>query len=87
MQLGQLSVRWTAPLFVILGISLLVGVLTPLAGVLVALLQLACILTAGQTVQAVAVLPIAAALALATVGPGGYSLDARLFGRRLIVRG
>ncbi len=86
-QLGQLSVRWTAPVFVILGISLLLGVLTPLAGVLVALLELACLVFAGQAVQAGMVLPIAAALLLAAVGPGGYSLDARLFGRRLVVRG
>jgi uncharacterized membrane protein YphA (DoxX/SURF4 family) len=85
-RLGQLAMHWTAPIFVTAGLSLLVGILTPVVGLLVALLELACILVAGQGAQPAAVLPIAAALTLATVGPGGYSLDARLFGRRLIVR-
>ncbi len=83
---SQLSPRWTAPAFVAVGISLLVGILTPLSGILAALLELACVLRTGYGGQVAALLPIAASLTLAIVGPGGYSLDARLFGRRLIVR-
>jgi hypothetical protein len=82
-----ISARWTAPVFVAVGISLLVGILTPLAGVLAAVLELACVLRMGYEGQAGILLPICVSLALAIVGPGGYSLDARLFGRRLIVRG
>jgi uncharacterized membrane protein YphA (DoxX/SURF4 family) len=74
------------------GCALVVGFLTPGAGVVAALVSLA-----SAVVRPLRDLPgpfeggpagallIVMAAAVALVGPGGYSLDARLFGRREIV--
>ena len=64
--------------------ALAVGVLTPIAAVLAALIE-----TIGLNAHVVQIAlysfgPILIAISLALLGPGAYSLDARLFGRRLI---
>lgn len=62
---------------------LALGVWTPIAGIVVCLLQLGLAVVADGTLE----LPLqraAMALCLALLGPGSWSIDARLFGRRRV---
>jgi uncharacterized membrane protein YphA (DoxX/SURF4 family) len=75
---------WAAAGLVFLAIGLIVGLWTRLASVLAA--TLLTVLTVGSGmghawVAGIAVLDLAA---LAMIGPGAYSIDARLFGRQVI---
>ena len=71
---------------VIAGIVLLlwIGLWTPIAAIVAAALQIA-IISLGRDLSAVYAVNAAVALALAMLGPGSWSLDARLFGRKRIV--
>jgi uncharacterized membrane protein YphA (DoxX/SURF4 family) len=77
---------------VLLGLSLLVGFLTPVAGAFAALsyllyaLSIACCPDPNKHLSAVTALDLSViSLALVLLGPGSLSMDARLFGRREIV--
>jgi putative oxidoreductase len=65
-------------------VPLLIGFGTPLAAVVQAAVQLAAMVF-GRRYEPSAVLAAALGLALAMLGPGAWSLDARLFGRKRIV--
>jgi hypothetical protein len=72
------------------GLSLLLGLLTPGAGALAACLGVSLLLGGlpvahGSHDLLLASLLIVVALAIVLLGPGAYSLDAYLFGRREIV--
>jgi len=68
-----------------LGILLLVGLWTPMAGALVAVGALWNVLASGHSWHWIMLAAVGAALAL--LGPGTWSVDARLFGwRRLEIR-
>jgi hypothetical protein len=71
--------------FTALSGSLAVGLLTPLVSLLTGIIEVAQLLM-GDTGVVVAVLlgPLDAAVLL-LLGPGAYSVDARLFGRRVVV--
>jgi putative oxidoreductase len=71
---------------VIAGIVVLlwIGLWTPIAATAAAALQIG-IVGLGQELSAVSAVNAAVALALAMLGPGSWSLDARLFGRKRIV--
>jgi len=67
-------------------LALAAGVLTPLAGVAVAILATAGAMGIGVSRSNTEALLVAGtAVAAALLGPGAYSVDARLFGRREIV--
>lgn len=68
---------------VVVALALCVGVRVRVAAVL-SLVWGAGELIAGTTWLPLAVLHIAIAMALSFTGPGAYSLDARLFGRRRV---
>jgi putative oxidoreductase len=87
--LGGVSHSWRHALqFAILtvGILLLVGLWTPIAGALQAIIQLGTIFTPANAI--LHVLPAALGVSLVMLGPGAWSVDARLFGRKRIdIRG
>jgi putative oxidoreductase len=65
------------------GIFLLVGLWTPIAGMLVALLEIWIVLSHVSDLDA-RLLATAVALALSLIGPGAWSVDALAFGRKRI---
>lgn len=74
---------WLLGVFVVGGICLLIGVLTPIAAVLIGLGAIAAEIFYDPNYTVVIVVILAAAIAL--LGPGAFSVDARLFGRREIL--
>jgi putative oxidoreductase len=68
-----------------MGILLLVGLWTPVVGVMVALRELWIMFSSGGDPWIPLVLAMLGAT-LAMIGPGAWSIDARLFGRRQIKR-
>ncbi|HEY6893541.1 MAG TPA: hypothetical protein VI258_05210 [Rhodanobacteraceae bacterium] len=77
--------HWDIPVRVTIDVALLAGALTPWIAFLAGVLTLADVFTLGLPCAPVAFLTVINAVALALLGPGAYSLDARLFGRRLLV--
>jgi len=70
-------------------VLLVTGLLTPVAGLLIAL-NTAALWLAGDTASSrldhsMALLRVGSSVAAALLGPGAYSADARLFGRREVV--
>ena len=71
------------------GILLIIGLWTPLAGGVVALTQLWISFSQPFSKQAypfVHILLAILSVALAMLGPGAWSIDARLFGRKRLIR-
>ncbi|MGA3129919.1 MAG: hypothetical protein ABSD59_03905 [Terracidiphilus sp.] len=67
----------------ILGLFILAGLWTPAMGALVAVVQVWIALT-GTGDASVAIILAALGGTLAMIGPGAWSIDARLFGRKYI---
>ena len=65
------------------GVLLLVGLWTPIVGSLIALIELWIALTASSDPWIPIVIAICGAT-IAMIGPGSWSIDARLFGRKHI---
>ena len=65
------------------GVLLLVGLWTPVAGVLVAIVEVWIAFSVPNNASLPAILAVLGA-SLAMIGPGAWSLDARLFGRKHI---
>lgn len=74
---------WAFVALCVCSAALLVGFLTPLFAGVVAILSLT--LVGGGTESFAPAVAAANAVALALLGPGAYSLDARLFGPRTVV--
>lgn len=66
-----------------LGIFILLGLWTPVVGTLIGLTEV-WILFSRSTGSWIPLIPAALGVTLAMIGPGAWSLDARLFGRRHI---
>lgn len=66
------------------GLFLIVGLWTPVAGVLTATVQAWIAVTSSGDTQVSLLLAVFAA-SLAMIGPGAWSIDARLFGRKHII--
>ena len=64
------------------GIFLLAGLWTPVAGAVVAGVELWIVLSRGSAPQIILFATLGASLAM--IGPGAWSIDARLFGRKHI---
>jgi putative oxidoreductase len=87
------AITWVVSLLDVAGgISLLVGYLTPFAGILVGVTCVGCALSWIQPpypnlfdAKLAAALATTIAVGLACLGPGAFSIDAQLFGRREII--
>ena len=81
----QLGSAWFLLAPATVAIALCIGVVTPIASVLCVVLELVPWTTATGSIEAAHVCAVLTAIALFMLGPGAYSLDARLFGRRRVV--
>jgi uncharacterized membrane protein YphA (DoxX/SURF4 family) len=77
---GPLTVAWDV-IAAVAGILLLAGLWTPIAGAVVAILELWIAALAKSDVS-IHLLLAALGAGLAMLGPGAWSVDARLFGRK-----
>jgi len=82
---GILGSRWATGFLALAAIALCFGFLTPVFSVLVCVLEVLGVVVAGKLDSPILFLLILNPIALALLGPGAYSLDARLFGRRVLV--
>jgi len=69
----------------LISFSLLMGFLTPILCVIAAALVIAHMILNPQASSVVCVIAIANSVALGLLGPGAYSLDSKLFGRRVTI--
>jgi hypothetical protein len=75
---------WVVPTLIPTTACLCAGALTPLAAVLALALELNAAANLRANGAGLVIITIIDAAALALLGPGGYSLDALRFGRRVI---
>jgi putative oxidoreductase len=68
---------------ILMGVLIIVGLWTPIVAIVVCLLQLGIALMADRTLE-LQLLTAAVGVSLALLGPGAWSIDARLFGRRRV---
>jgi hypothetical protein len=70
---------------ILLSLALLAGLLTPVCALLGALIEAALLITSESAGIPMMLQGPVICLALALLGPGGYALDARLLGTRVVV--
>lgn len=75
---------WVLIAAIALAFGLLLGIATPFLAALIASARLLQVITLEQNWNVDPAFDIAFALVLAALGPGAYSLDAKLYGRRRI---
>jgi hypothetical protein len=81
---SNLDTPWMLALLSTVAIASCIGLFTPVTAALSALIELVIWHYSTGAVAALHVCAIPVAVALAMLGPGAYSLDAKLFGRRQV---
>jgi hypothetical protein len=82
---GGSSVLLLCVFVVLMSVSLSIGFLTPHLSVVACAAAVVHLLMGAHSGNLLHVFPVINAAALTLLGPGAYSLDARLFGRRVTV--
>ena len=75
---------WILPLIAFPAIFLSLGLLTPYCATVRGLFQMGILISMGNGSRFVVVISSLDSFVLAILGPGAYSIDAHLFGRRLL---
>ena len=79
-----LHAPWMGFVSIVLALALITGLLTPVAALASVPARYFAVVNMGGGVSEALLFECAFAVILALLGPGAYSLDARLYGRRLI---
>ncbi len=79
---AEIRAAWALALMSIIAIGVGVGLFTPFSAALTALIEILIWRLSSDAIAAFHACAILVALALVMLGPGAYSLDAKLFGRR-----
>jgi hypothetical protein len=79
------SSEWAFAGLALLAAFLVLGVFTPILCILCCSLEIAALISLRGALALHLVFAIVDTAALGLLGPGGYSLDARMFGRRRVV--
>ncbi len=82
---GGVTPWWLVVLELVLVLALTAGFLTPVAALVSGGFQVACMLHANWQHAATLMIAMVTAIALVLLGAGGYSVDARVFGRRRLI--
>ena len=78
--------KWPVVLLIaLISLSLLLGLLTSIFTIIACIAAVANVLLADQSIDVVYILRILTSASLFFLGPGAYSVDARLFGLRVTV--
>lgn len=76
---------WLLPSLLVLAMALLLGLITPVLSVAALVLGGLALGDADPFHAWMSILLMLVAMALFLLGPGGYSLDARIYGRRILI--
>jgi hypothetical protein len=82
---ANLDMAWVLALLATVSVALCLGLLTPVSAALGALTEIVIWHFSTGALAALHVCAILVAIAVAMLGPGAYSLDAKLFGRRQVI--
>jgi hypothetical protein len=83
-------VFWPAPIWLavvsfVAAIAVTVGFLTPILALICGALKIYALVGSPHWIGALIVLALLLSCAVAMLGPGAYSLDAKMFGRRVVL--
>ncbi len=76
---------WESAGLGLLGVAICLGLFTPAASIACCLIEIAMLLDTKDLAFISLLSSVLVAASLGLLGPGAYSLDARMFGRRLVV--
>jgi uncharacterized membrane protein YphA (DoxX/SURF4 family) len=79
------ALTWLAVMSLVAAIALVAGFLTPILALICGALKIYALIGAAHGIAPLLVLALLLSFAVAMLGPGAYSLDAKMFGRRVVL--